>query len=189
MTKYETAMRRATDELKKEHILNCLHPVCQEVVVPELANVSTWAEMKYLLIEEFGGDLSLEVKKDAFMHIAFKPKETLAEFSVCFYVEGQQPITSKQLQVKEAYTACANALKVNQLLCLHFKACKVSLTSMKSIKTLLQDMHLTHPNPVVREAKSSTPRDNQTPQILALDSSGQPKRQGCHNCGVVGHHS
>ena len=33
LTIYETAMRRATDKLKKEHILTCLHPVCQEVVV------------------------------------------------------------------------------------------------------------------------------------------------------------
>ena len=123
------------------------------------------------------------------MYIAFKPKETLDEFADRFYIEGQQLITSKQLQVKEVYTTCANALKVNQLLSLHFKACKVSLTSMKSIKTLLQDMHLTHPNPVVREAKSSTPRYKQTPQILALASSGKPKRQGCHNCDVVGHHS
>ena len=25
---YETAMKRAPDELKREHILTCLHPVC-----------------------------------------------------------------------------------------------------------------------------------------------------------------
>ncbi|KAJ9062549.1 hypothetical protein DSO57_1009605 [Entomophthora muscae] len=85
---YETVMRRATDELKKEHILTCLHPTCLEVVVPKLPSIVIWEDMKRLLIEEFGGDLSLEVNKDAFMHIAFKPKETLAEFADCFYIEG-----------------------------------------------------------------------------------------------------
>lgn len=50
--------------------------------------------MKRLLIEEFRGDLSLEVKKDAFMHIASKPEKTLAELADCFYIEGQQLITS-----------------------------------------------------------------------------------------------
>ena len=80
-------MKRAPDELKREHILNCLHPVCQEVVVPELAAITTWEEMKTLLTEEFGGELSLEVKKDAFMHISFLPKETLAEFDLSFYIK------------------------------------------------------------------------------------------------------
>ena len=74
-------MRKASDEVKKEHILTYLHPTCQEVVVPKLPTIETWEDMKQLLIEKFGGDLSLEVKKDAFMHIAFKPKETLAEFA------------------------------------------------------------------------------------------------------------
>ncbi|KAJ9062266.1 hypothetical protein DSO57_1012712 [Entomophthora muscae] len=78
--------------------------------------------MKQLLIDKFGGDLSLEVKKDAFMHIAFKPKETLAKFSDRNYMEGQQLIISRQLAAHEAYMACAQALKFNQLLCLHFKA-------------------------------------------------------------------
>ena len=71
------------------------------------------------------------------MHITFKAKEPLAEFADWFYVEGQQLITSRQLTPKEAYTACANALKVNQLLCLHFKAHKPSFNSIKGIKTLL----------------------------------------------------
>ncbi|KAJ9077984.1 hypothetical protein DSO57_1011274 [Entomophthora muscae] len=33
LTIYETFMCRAFDEIKKEHILTCLHPTCQEVVV------------------------------------------------------------------------------------------------------------------------------------------------------------
>ncbi|KAJ9050460.1 hypothetical protein DSO57_1014119 [Entomophthora muscae] len=110
-------MRRVMDEVKKEHILTCLHPACQEVVVPELPTIENWEDMKQLLIDKFGGDLSLEVKKDTFMHIAFKPKETLAEFADRFYMEGQQLITSFQLIAHEAYMACAQALKVNQLLC------------------------------------------------------------------------
>ncbi|KAJ9089702.1 hypothetical protein DSO57_1010199 [Entomophthora muscae] len=68
---YITAMRRATGKLKKKQILTCLYPTCQEVVVPELPSIVTWEDMKRLLIEEFRGDLSLEVKKDAFMHIFF----------------------------------------------------------------------------------------------------------------------
>ncbi|KAJ9051211.1 hypothetical protein DSO57_1006752 [Entomophthora muscae] len=55
-------MCKDTDKLKKEHILSCLHPTCQEVVVPELPSIVTWEDMKCLLIEEFGGDLILEVK-------------------------------------------------------------------------------------------------------------------------------
>ncbi|KAJ9081993.1 hypothetical protein DSO57_1008950 [Entomophthora muscae] len=144
LTIYETAMKKTTDELKKEPILNCLHPTCQEVVVPEIPSIVTWEDMKQLLIEEFGGDLILEVKKDAFMNIAFKPKETLAKFADLFYIEGQKLITSCQLAPREGYTACYNALKVNQLLCLHVKVHKACLTSMKSIKTLLQDMRLAH---------------------------------------------
>ncbi|KAJ9070197.1 hypothetical protein DSO57_1010891 [Entomophthora muscae] len=112
-------MKRALDEVKKEHILTCLHLTCQEVVVSELPTIETWEDMKQLLIDKIGGYLSLEVKKDAFMYIAFKPKETLAEFSDGFYIEGQQLITSLQLTAHEAYMACAQALKVNQLLCLY----------------------------------------------------------------------
>ncbi|KAJ9057232.1 hypothetical protein DSO57_1024565, partial [Entomophthora muscae] len=107
---YETAMQRATENLKNKHIFNCLHTNCQEVVVPKLPFIVTWKNMKQLLIEEFGGNLSIEVKKDAFMHIAFKPKETLAEFSDCFYIEGQQLIISCQLTPWEVDTACSNAL-------------------------------------------------------------------------------
>ncbi|KAJ9064853.1 hypothetical protein DSO57_1025959 [Entomophthora muscae] len=121
---YETTMIHANYELKRGHILTCLHPICQEVVIPELANITFWAQMKKMLIDKVGGDLTLE---------------------------GQQLITSQQLSIKEAYTACANSLKVNQLLFLHFKAHKPMLTSMKGIKTLLQDMHLIHTNLLVRE--------------------------------------
>ncbi|KAJ9074953.1 hypothetical protein DSO57_1001427 [Entomophthora muscae] len=74
----------------------------KEVVVPELPTIKTWEEMKQLLIDKFGGGLSLEVKKDAFMHIAFKPKETLAEFLDSFYMEGQKLITSRQLRAHKA---------------------------------------------------------------------------------------
>ncbi|KAJ9053434.1 hypothetical protein DSO57_1024283 [Entomophthora muscae] len=81
LTIYETAIRRALYEVKKENILTCLHPTCQEVVVPELPTIETWEDMKQLLIDKLGSDLSLEVKKDAFMYIAFKLKETLAEFT------------------------------------------------------------------------------------------------------------
>lgn len=49
--------------------------------------MNSWSDMKKLLIDVFGGDLSLEVKKYAFMHTAFKPKETLAEFSYRLYLE------------------------------------------------------------------------------------------------------
>ncbi|KAJ9078594.1 hypothetical protein DSO57_1005158 [Entomophthora muscae] len=133
-------MRRASDEVKKEHILICLHPACQEVVVPELPTIETREDMKQLMIEKFGGDLSLEVKKDAFMNITFKPNETLAEFADRFYMERQQLITSRQLTAHEAYMACSQAHKVNQLLCLHFKAHKAMFSSMKSIKMLFQDM-------------------------------------------------
>ncbi|KAJ9051887.1 hypothetical protein DSO57_1039541 [Entomophthora muscae] len=105
-----------SDEIKKGHTLTCLHSTFQEVVLYELPSIVTWEEMKHLLIEEFGGDLSLEMKKDRFMHITFKPKGSLAKFADRFYVKGQQLIPSKQLTVHEAYTACAQALKVNQLL-------------------------------------------------------------------------
>lgn len=30
LTKYKISIRRASDEVKKEHILTCLHPTCQE---------------------------------------------------------------------------------------------------------------------------------------------------------------
>ncbi|KAJ9086630.1 hypothetical protein DSO57_1001912 [Entomophthora muscae] len=167
-------MLRATHNLKNDCILTCLHPKCQEVVVPKLPSIVTWEDMKHLLIEEFRGDLSLEVTKDAFMHIAFKPKQILADFANCFYIEGQQLITSCQLTPQEAYMACSNALKVNQLLCLHFKVHKASLTSMKSIKTFLKDMHLTCWGTVVRENKASNARTTScTPRIMTLGSGGQ----------------
>ncbi|KAJ9057704.1 hypothetical protein DSO57_1020039 [Entomophthora muscae] len=130
--------------LSDKYITTCLHSTCQEIIVPELPTIETWEEMKQLLINKFGSNISLEVKKDAFMHIAFKSKETLAKFADRFYMERQQLIMSRQLTSHEAYMACAQALKVNQLLCLHFKAHKAMLSSIKSIKTLLQDMHLTH---------------------------------------------
>ncbi|KAJ9081612.1 hypothetical protein DSO57_1012728 [Entomophthora muscae] len=179
-------MCRAANEFNKEHILTFLYPTYQEVVIPELPFIVTWEDMKRLLIEEFGGDLSLEVKKDVFMYIAFKPKETLAEFANQFYIEGQQLITSCQLTPWEAYTVCSNALKVNQLLCLHFKTHKASLTSMKSIKTLLQDMHLTHGGTMVCKNKANNAETTScTTCIMTLGSSGQSKRQGCHNCGQI----
>ncbi|KAJ9067914.1 hypothetical protein DSO57_1034136 [Entomophthora muscae] len=98
---------------------------------------STQTQIKEMLIEEFGGYLSLEVKKNAFVSIVFKPKEILVEFYDCFYIEEQQVITSQQLSIREVYITCPNDLKVNQLLCLHFKAHKPMLTSIKGIKTLL----------------------------------------------------
>ncbi|KAJ9078614.1 hypothetical protein DSO57_1004878 [Entomophthora muscae] len=126
-----------------------MYPTCQEVVVPELPTIETWEEMKQLLIDEFGGNLGLEVKKDAFIHNTFKPKETLAIFADRFYMEEQQLITSRHLIAHEAYMACAQALKVNQLLCLHLKSHKAMVSSMKSIKTFLQYMHITHSGAVV----------------------------------------
>lgn len=36
--------------------------------------------MRELLIAKFDGELSLEVKKNDFVRIAFKPKETLVDF-------------------------------------------------------------------------------------------------------------
>ncbi|KAJ9062517.1 hypothetical protein DSO57_1009864 [Entomophthora muscae] len=132
LTIYKTFMRLASDKVKKEHILTCLHPACQEVVVPELRIIEMWEDIKQLLIDNFGGDLSLEVKKDAIMHISFKPKETLAKFTDRFYLEGQQLITRRQLTAHEACMAFTQALKVNQLLCLHFKAHKAMLSSQRA---------------------------------------------------------
>ncbi|KAJ9052005.1 hypothetical protein DSO57_1038513, partial [Entomophthora muscae] len=63
-----------------------------EIVVPGLPSIATWENMKQILIKKFGGDLSLEVKKDSFMHMAFKPKRTLSEFADCFCEEGKFPI-------------------------------------------------------------------------------------------------
>lgn len=85
------------------------------------------------------------------MHTVFKPKETLAKFTDSLYMKGQKLIERRQLTAHEAYMACAQALKVNQLLCLHFKAHKAILLSMKSINMLLQDMHLTYSGLVVQE--------------------------------------
>ncbi|KAJ9088938.1 hypothetical protein DSO57_1018048 [Entomophthora muscae] len=56
---YKTAMRRAHDEIKQEHILTCLHLIYQEVVVPKLANITYWSQKKETLIVKFGGDLIL----------------------------------------------------------------------------------------------------------------------------------
>ncbi|KAJ9048089.1 hypothetical protein DSO57_1038520 [Entomophthora muscae] len=121
-------------------------------------------------------DLSLELKKDAFMHIAFKPKETLAKFADRFYMEGQQLITSHQLTAHEAYMAFTQALKVNQLLCLHFKTHKAMLSSMKSIKILLQDMHLTHSGALVQEncAASTSGLSSRDPRILTMNLQNPP---------------
>ncbi|KAJ9060053.1 hypothetical protein DSO57_1035000 [Entomophthora muscae] len=136
--------------------------------------------MKQLLIKEFGGNLILEIKKNYFMHIAFKHKETLDEFSDPPCIEGQQLITSCQLTPWEVYNECSNALKVNHLSCLHFKEIKASLTSMKSIKTLLQDMHLAHRGTVARKNKAKKmilllvpPSVNSLPP-LALDKTISP---------------
>ncbi|KAJ9060052.1 hypothetical protein DSO57_1034999 [Entomophthora muscae] len=65
--------------------------------------------MKQLLIEEFDEDLSLEAKKDTFMQISFKPKKSLTEVADRFYVEGQQLITSKLVDVHEAYTVTVSS--------------------------------------------------------------------------------
>ena len=189
---YETAMRRASDEIKKVHTLICLHQTCQEIVVPELPAISTWDKIKQLLIDEFGGDLGLKVKKDAFMHFVFKSKEILAKFADRFDNKGQQLIKSRQLTPHKAYTACTQALKFNQLLCIHFKANRAMLTSIKSIKALLQDMHLTHSGLVVCEAcslSSSSGTSSCAPHIMALDANENPKQQGCHNCGIISRHS
>ncbi|KAJ9074611.1 hypothetical protein DSO57_1004413 [Entomophthora muscae] len=53
---------------------------------------------------------------------------------------------------------------------------------MKSIKTLWKDMHLTHGGMMVRRNKANNiGTASCTPHIMTLGSSGQPKRQGCHN--------
>ncbi|KAJ9064360.1 hypothetical protein DSO57_1031558 [Entomophthora muscae] len=83
---YQNAMRCTPDKLKQEHILLYLHPIFQEVVVPELASINSWSQMKEMLIAKFVTDLSLEVKKDAFICFAFKPKETLTEFTDFLYI-------------------------------------------------------------------------------------------------------
>ncbi|KAJ9085592.1 hypothetical protein DSO57_1012390 [Entomophthora muscae] len=67
LTIYETDMCQAPEKLKKP-ILTCIHLMCQEMM----------AQIKETLIEELGEDLSLEFKKDVFMHIWFNPSETLA---------------------------------------------------------------------------------------------------------------
>lgn len=112
ITVCETKMQRATDEKKRDYILNCLGATAQELIFPELPTIQTWAQMRALLITEFGGELSLEVKKDAFVHIAFKYKETLVELANQFYVEGQQLMTSQQITINEAFSACSAELKI-----------------------------------------------------------------------------
>lgn len=54
------------------------------MVVAELPTIETWEEIKKLLVDEFGGEISLKVNKDASMHITLKPKKTLAEFVTGF---------------------------------------------------------------------------------------------------------
>ena len=191
---YEAAMRHASDKQKFDYILNCLSPEAQEVVIPELDSVSTWPAMKALLISKFGDKLSLDVKKEAFTHIAFKPKETLKEFSSWFYLEGQQLMTSGHITIEEAYNACANALKPNEILCFHFKGHFQQLVGMKEIKVLLLDMYLTHTGPVLHSAPAATvakPAGTTQLPILITDSkrTSCPGQVGCHNCGQPGHHS
>ncbi|KAJ9074794.1 hypothetical protein DSO57_1003072 [Entomophthora muscae] len=99
------------------------------------------------------------------MHIAFKPKETLTEFADSFHVVGQQLIMTNHLKAHRAYTACAQVLKINQILCLHFKAHKAMFTSIKSIKLLLQGIHPTHSDSVVWGSQSAVSGTNScTPQ-------------------------
>lgn len=144
ITVHEAAMRRSTDEQKRDYILNCSGATAQEVIVPELPTNQSWAQMRALLIAKFRGELSLEVKKDAFVHISFKPKETLVEFANHFYVKGQQLMTSRQITIVEAFSACSAALKVNPMMCFHFKSQKAIMRTMKDIKNLLMEMQLTH---------------------------------------------
>lgn len=55
--------------------------------------------MSDLLIAEFGGEVSLEVKNDPFFYIAFNPKETLVEFENFFYVEGKKRMVSQKITI------------------------------------------------------------------------------------------
>lgn len=62
-------MRQVTEEQKRDYILNFLGATSQEVIVKRcpLFRMGSHARM---LITEFGGELSLGVKNDAFIHIA-----------------------------------------------------------------------------------------------------------------------
>lgn len=81
--------------------------------MPELPNIQTWAQMRKLLIAKFGGEFSLKVKKDAFGHIAFVPRETLVIFENKLYVKGQQLMISCQIIIAKAFSTCSAALKIN----------------------------------------------------------------------------
>ncbi|KAJ9087425.1 hypothetical protein DSO57_1033524 [Entomophthora muscae] len=85
---YKPSFKQVPYKLKKGHILTFLYTTCQEVVVPEKFKITNWAQIKEMLMDKFGGDLVLEIKKNAFMHIFLKPKKTLAEFTDCFYIKG-----------------------------------------------------------------------------------------------------
>ncbi|KAJ9066283.1 hypothetical protein DSO57_1011156 [Entomophthora muscae] len=62
---------------------------------------------------------------------------------------------------------------------------------MKSIRTLLQDIHLTHSGEVVQKncAASSSGLSSCGPCILKMNLQNPPRYQGCHNSGQIGHHS
>lgn len=70
-----------TDNQKRDHVLNFLVTTAQEVIIPELPTIQTWDQMRDLSLDEFVSEISLEVKKNLFVYIAFKTKETLAEFA------------------------------------------------------------------------------------------------------------
>lgn len=96
--------------------------------------------MHYLLIAGFGVEIILEVNKDAFVHIAFKPKENLAEFLNQIYVKVQQLVTSWWITIAETFFTCLDVLKINTILWFRFKSLKSNLRNMKNIKNLLIEM-------------------------------------------------
>ena len=103
-------------------------------------------------------------------------------------------MTSGRLTIEEAYNACANALKPNEMLCFHFKGHCQQLVGMKEIKVLLLDMYLTHTSPVLCSTYTNTaakPAGTTQLPILVADHKRTSRSgcTGCHNCGQPGHHS
>ncbi|KAJ9087520.1 hypothetical protein DSO57_1032545 [Entomophthora muscae] len=85
---YETVMYQEPDELKKEHILNCIHPTCQETVVPELVNITTWAQIKETLIKKVYWGFVLGSQKGRIYTHFFKEQENSFSFCQLLLYEG-----------------------------------------------------------------------------------------------------
>ena len=138
-------------------------------------------------MSDFANELTMDVKQDAFLHFAVKPKENLSEFASRFYLENQQLMTNCQITIKDAFFSCTQALKLNTLFCLHFQGQRASMCTTKDIKPTLKLMFLVNSGSILsqKQGDSSSGTTSSKPKMLALESKekDQPKQQGCHNCG------